>query len=197
MARKSSKQKTSSSSTTEASASAPTPEPVPEVQNEVIPQEKTAPVVGEVIGQMFTETLSTLDRLRAEVSALTKHVRRLKAQSDREIKLAQKTSRRRKNANRKPSGFTKPTPISEELATFLGKDKETLMARTEVTKEINRYIRENNLKDPKNGRNINADSKLRKLLKLSKSDKLTFFNLQTFLSGHFKKATPATTTETA
>jgi upstream activation factor subunit UAF30 len=61
------------------------------------------------------------------------------------------------------------------------------MARTEVTKEINQYIVTNNLQDKNNGRIIRADTKLRKLLRLNKSDELTYFNLQKYMSPHFPK----------
>jgi len=40
------------------------------------------------------------------------------------------------------SGFARPTLISDQLAEFLGKDKGSLIARTDVTREINTYIRE-------------------------------------------------------
>ena len=65
------------------------------------------------------------------------------------------------------------------------------MARTEVTREINAYIRTNSLQDKKNGRKINPDSALSKLLKLKKTDELTYFNLQRYMSPHFAKAAPA------
>jgi chromatin remodeling complex protein RSC6 len=87
--------------------------------------------------------------------------------------------------SRVPSAFIKPTRISDELAVFLEKDKGTKMARTEVTREINRYIRLHNLQDPSNGRKINPDVKLRSLLRLSNNDELTYFNLQRYMSPHF------------
>jgi chromatin remodeling complex protein RSC6 len=62
------------------------------------------------------------------------------------------------------------------------------MARTVVTKEINTYIRNHNLQDKENGRKINPDTKLAALLKLKKSDELTYFNLQKYMSPHFAKA---------
>jgi chromatin remodeling complex protein RSC6 len=105
------------------------------------------------------------------------------------LKNAQKASSKKKRStgNRQPSGFVKPTLISDELAAFLGKEKGSLLARTAVSKEINAYIRANSLQDPANGRKINADSKLSKLLKLSKTDELTYFNLQKFMKHHFTK----------
>jgi chromatin remodeling complex protein RSC6 len=62
------------------------------------------------------------------------------------------------------------------------------MARTEVTRDINAYIRKNNLQDKANGRKINPDEKLAELLKLKKTDELTYFNLQRYMSPHFAKA---------
>ena len=107
----------------------------------------------------------------------------------RQLKQAHKQGRKkRKTGNRAPSGFVKPTKISTELASFLNKPKGTEMARTEVTREINTYIRAHKLQDPANGRRILADAKLRKLLKLGKNDELTYFNLQRYMSPHFAKA---------
>jgi chromatin remodeling complex protein RSC6 len=64
------------------------------------------------------------------------------------------------------------------------------MARTEVTREINTYIRAHKLQDATNGRKINADKKLSDLLHLPSEDELTYFNLQKYMSVHFPK-TPA------
>jgi upstream activation factor subunit UAF30 len=89
--------------------------------------------------------------------------------------------------NRIPSGFVQPTRISDELAKFLGVPVGTEMARTEVSRLINTYIRVNNLADPQNGRIINADSKLRKLLRLGKNDELTYFNIHRYMKPHFHR----------
>ncbi len=162
---------------------------------------ETAPAVNEVIaetvqvgptmGDDFGDLLAQLNGMRSQITSMSASIRALRVRSEREIKTAQKIGRKRKNANRKPSGFTKPSLISNELASFLGVDPGTEMARTSVTKEINKYIIAQNLKDPKNGRHILADGKLRKLLKLGKSEELTYFNLQKFMSPHFPKVTPA------
>ena len=82
-------------------------------------------------------------------------------------------------------GFLHSTLISNELAIFLDKPIGTLMARTEVTRDINAYIRTNKLQDKVDGRTINADVKLSTLLKLKCGEELTYFNLQRFLSQHF------------
>lgn len=116
----------------------------------------------------------------------------LKRQHARELRAANKANKRRKtNANRAPSGFVKPTLISNELAAFLGKPEGSVLARTEVTREVNAYIRNQKLQDKDNGRKINPDAKLLKLLKLKKGDELTYFNLQKYMAAHFAKSTPA------
>jgi len=164
-----------------------TPAPTTETVNAVVEETPTGPSLRDDFDELVTE----LTAMRTHITKLSNHVKALRTRSEREVKAAQKASRKRKNPNRKPSGFVKPTPISPELATFLGKEKGVEMARTEVTKEINQYIKANKLADPENGRRIIADGKLRKLLNISKTEELTYFNLQKFIKHHFYKATPA------
>lgn len=138
----------------------------------------------------FTDFLSKLQSLTTQFASLKTEFRSLEKRSIRELKAAQKANakRKRKNCNRAPSGFVKPTLISNELAGFLNKPIGTEMARTEVTREINGYIREHNLQDKDNGRKINPDKKLASLLKIKSGDELTYFNLQRYMSPHFAKS---------
>jgi upstream activation factor subunit UAF30 len=142
------------------------------------------------VAAQSVEFLAKLNQLSVIVSSLKNEYRTLEKKWARELKVAQKANskRKRKTGNRAPSGFVKPTRISDELAKFLEKPAGTEMARTDVTREINKYIRSHNLQDSQNGRKINPDSKLSSLLKLKKTDELTYFNLQRFMSPHFSKA---------
>ena len=151
-------------------------------------QNVVAAVVAEV--GLFAASHSKLQTLGAALAALRSELRVIERQVERELRAARKASekKRRKNINRQPSGFVKPTLISNELATFLGKSLGAEMARTEVTREINAYIRDNKLQDKDNGRRILPDAKLKKLLKLKDGDELTYFNLQRFMSPHFSTA---------
>ena len=173
-----------------AAAATPAPEPVA----------AAAPVEGAVetvsVASEFTDFMTKLQQLGAVVSALKSEFRSLEKKASRELKTAAKAShkRKRKTGNRSPSGFVKPTLISDELATFLGKTNGTQMARTEVTREINAYIRANQLQDKTNGRRINADTKLASLLKLTSGEELTYFNLQRYMSPHFAKSAAAVAT---
>lgn len=143
------------------------------------------------LAEQSVEFLAKLQQLSVMISNLKTEYRALEKKWSREVKTAQKVSskRKRKAGNRAPSGFVKPTKISDELASFLGKEKGSEMARTEVTRDINKYIRTHNLQDKENGRKINPDTKLASLLKLKKTDELTYFNLQRYMSPHFAKAT--------
>ena len=163
-----------------------------------------APVCESAVDATLTdkseEFFGKLQQIGSMISSLKTEYRSLQKQWSRDMKTVQKQSskNKRKSGNRKPSGFVKPTRISDELASFLGKDKGTEMARTSVTKEINAYIRANGLQDATNGRKINPDSKLSSLLKLTKEDQLTYFNLQKFMCHHFAKSVkPAEVVTTA
>ena len=139
------------------------------------------------ISAQFASISSKLQQVVAFAATLRSELRSLERHAVKEIRIAQKASakKRRKVGNRAPSGFVKPTVIYKELSEFLGKTDGAEMARTEVTREINAYIRNNNLQDKENGRRINPDSKLKSLLKLKKGEELTYFNLQRYMSPHF------------
>jgi chromatin remodeling complex protein RSC6 len=134
--------------------------------------------------------LAKLQQLSVVISALKVEYRTLEKNWTRELKnsMKQSSKRKRKSGNRAPSGFVKPTRISDELAKFLDKPSGSEMARTEVTRDINQYIRANNLQDKENGRKIIPDTKLAGLLKLKKGEELTYFNLQRYMSPHFAKS---------
>jgi len=170
---------------------APTPTPTPVV--EAASADATAEVS---VTEQSLEFIAKLQQLGLLISSLKTEYRTLEKKWTRELKASQKQNsrRKRKTGIRKPSGFVKPTRISDELATFLGKDVGSEMARTEVTREINAYIRANKLQDENNGRTINPDIKLASLLKIQKSDVLTYFNLQRYMSPHFAKSVKAETT---
>jgi chromatin remodeling complex protein RSC6 len=185
------------SKSTKTSKSAPTKTdaaPVASTPVTVVTDASSDAVVSDVssLSTLFGEFGSKLQALSSGISSLRSDFRTLERHAAREMRAAQKASKRkRKSGNRAPSGFVKPTLISKELADFLGKPVGTEWARTEVTREINAYIRTHSLQDKENGRKINPDTKLRSLLQLKKGEELTYFNLQKYMSPHFAKATPA------
>lgn len=188
--KKAKKQKTQKSETTlvsEVAAPVVSPAPVvaPTTEDAVVDADGEAP-----LAEQSVEFLGKIHQLGVLVSGLKAEYRVLQKKWGQQLKKyqAQTNKRKRKSGNRAPSGFVKPTRISEELAKFLGKEAGTEMARTDVTREIDAYIKANNLRDKDNGRKIHPDNKLAALLKLKKTDELTYFNLQRFMSPHFAKA---------
>jgi chromatin remodeling complex protein RSC6 len=162
-----------------ASSSSVTDSSVPEIPLELL----EVPLL-----EQSTNFLKKLNEYGSAFSQLKTEFRILEKKWARELKIAQKQgAKKRRNPNKAPSGFVRPTPISKELAIFLNLPIGTEIARTEVTKEINNYIKQNDLKNKTNGRNIIPDEKLKVLLKLEDTDELTFFNLQRYIKHHFYK----------
>ena len=194
--------KATKASKTSASASVATPVVVaPVVSTTAVVTETVEEAVSDVVDgdasllEKSAEFCTKLQQLGALITTLKSEYKVLEKQWSRELKSANKLSvkRKRKSGNRAPSGFVKPTRISDELATFLEKPIGSEMARTEVTRDINKYIRTNALQDKENGRHINPDDKLSALLKINKGEELTYFNLQRYMSPHFSKAVKTTT----
>jgi hypothetical protein len=160
----------------------------------IVPDEVVSVVLAPVsveasLAEQSTDFFSKLQQLGAVISGLKSEYRALEKRWTKELKVSAKNSnkKRKRAANRAPSGFVKPTKISDELATFLDKPTGSEMARTEVTRDINLYIRTNSLQDKSNGRKINPDPKLAELLKINAGEELTYFNLQKYMSRHFAK----------
>ena len=153
------------------------------------------PTVADTIAsleQEFSTVIATLGRLSSDLTKIKTELRAYHSHATREVKAAAKAKGRRSKpraGGRPASGFVKPTLISNELATFLGVKAGTEMARTEVTKALHAYIQQHKLKNKDNGRIIEADGALSKLLKLQKGEQLTYFNLQKYMTPHFAKHT--------
>ena len=165
-------------------ASAPAPEPVVEASAPAEAEKSEDNDLMETSAVFFAK----LQQLGTMLTAVKSEYRALEKKWVKEIKASQKAAKKkRKVGNRAPSGFVKAARISDELATFLGVDKGVEMARTDVTKEITAYVKAHSLQDKDNGRQINPDAKLKKLLHLKSDDVLSYFNLQKFMSPHSEK----------
>jgi chromatin remodeling complex protein RSC6 len=142
--------------------------------------------------EQYQEMAQIMAEREVEILKLTKaNVRDWKLLhrlNNRAIKESRKNRRSKNSSNRKQvkSGFNKPTAVPVGVASLFDIEEGTLLARTVVTKMIYQYIRDHNLQNPENKREIRPDSKIRKLFLLSKTDKLSFENFQT----HMKKLYP-------
>ncbi len=66
----------------------------------------------------------------------------------------------------------------------MNKDSGSMVARTEVTKYLIKYIKEHSLQNKENKRIIAPDKKLSELLECGE-DEVTYFNLQKYMNKHF------------
>ena len=123
---------------------------------------------------------SELASLRNEIKSLTKIVRKIRAHQ--EDPSGEKAKARAVN-----NGFNRTLDISPKLREFLGLEADETVSRSEVTRRINKYINENGLKHPDNGRMIILDAKLVDLLAPPEGVQVTFLNIQKYLSPHYVK----------
>lgn len=182
-----------------AAAAAPAPAAAVPVAASAVAAEATVSAAEPEEVRLETEAKSITARLlavRETVSELISEAKRLEKKAAKVQKLADKR-RRRKVVEGEPgkparvSIFQVPTGLTPELCTFMGRPAGSLESRSNVTKFITKYVSDNNLK---NKHDINADAKLLKLLRLTKEDKLTYFNLQKYLNVHYLKADKPVTT---
>jgi len=190
---------------------------VKKVQKETVSKKETpvpvesmkassVPVPENVSTEVNIETLmAKLLSEQVEIAELHKqHTRKIKECMKlykRERKQLSKKSKKVKdpNAPKKPNAFTTPIKISDKLCTFLKKPKGSLMARTEVTKAISKYIKSNKLFVPENKKQFRPDSYLGNILSpldgITKDKNgvtdvekgYTYFNLQRYIRGEFIK----------
>jgi|TARA_B100001094_G_scaffold122514_1_gene118222 upstream activation factor subunit UAF30 len=130
---------------------------------------------------MSIETvLEEITALRSDIKSLSKIVRKIKTKQDDPN--GEKAAARALN-----NGFNRKQAISEELRSFLDLPEGELVSRSTVTRSINKYVTENNLKHPDNGRLLMLDDKLKSLLKPPDDVQITFLNLQKYLSPHYTR----------
>lgn len=142
-------------------------------------------VTDEISKPKEERTLKTAVKFLRTVN---KQLKTLRSQSGKVMKNKNKNTKRKGNNN---SGFLKPVKISQEMAEFTGWDPEQLRSRVDVTREICSYIKEHDLQNPDDRRQIQVekDPVLQKLLGYNKKsdDPLTYYSLQTHLKKHFQK----------
>jgi chromatin remodeling complex protein RSC6 len=190
-----------------ASASAPVATAAPTPRKKVVKTVEAPSVAPSTTGDATTATATTaveqvdahedLETLANEMIRMAKRLleasRQAKKDYNRQVKKAEQTGKRRSRrgadgeSTHSNSVFLQPAKISAELAGFCGVAADTLLSRTEATRKIAAYIKEHDLQNPENRREIRADATLTKLFSLSAEDKLNYFNLQRYIKPHFIK----------
>jgi chromatin remodeling complex protein RSC6 len=139
--------------------------------------------------------LSKLTSFLTKVSVVNKEVRELQTIGRTLEKdfnavvraLSKKKNKHRNNENRALSGFAMPSLLSNELYTFLDIQEGTLIPRKQVTRMLNEYIKENNLRNETDRRIILPDDNLKRIFNCTENDNVTYFNLQSYVKHHFIK----------
>ena len=183
--------------------------PVPEEVEAPVPEEVEAPPPSPVKARRAPtreSVLSSMDdiveNIESEIQNLrdgptktkgikflrsvNKRIKILRGQTARVMRQKQKTGR----SNNRNSGFLKPVRISDEMARFTNWDPKELRSRVQVTKYICDYIKEHDLQNPADRRQIKPDVKLQKLLGYNpkkNKDPLRYYSLQTYMKPHFPK----------
>jgi len=150
-----------------------------EVADQVLEESSTEILFNKAINQ-FQDIQNAMKTLHSNLKVLQKEILRERKESKKKESKIKKKSDKKKS----PSGFAKPSPISSELASFLGLSSSEQIARTDVTSKVIAYVKAHNLQNPENKKQIVPDAKLATILQ-SGNDVVTFFNLQTYLKKHF------------
>jgi|UniRef100_A0A6C0AMU2 upstream activation factor subunit UAF30 len=157
--------------------------------------------------QRFERLIKTKQDLMIELKREVQELKKMQRDHELALKEASKRSRKKRvrdeNSTRKPSGFASPVVVSDELYSFLesfGVKKGDPIARTDVTRYVTTYIKDKDLQNPENRREIVPDTVLDRLFGPAMEHKdpndatsplvYTYLKLQRYLSQHFpKKAT--------
>lgn len=101
-----------------------------------------------------------------------------------------KMKKKRAGGDNNTSGFKKPVGITQALADFTGWDVNQKYSRIDTTRFLCNYIKENDLQNPEDRRQILPDEKLCKVLEFdpkTSKDPMTYFRLQVYVQKCFIK----------
>lgn len=159
------------------------------VENPIIDNDVQPGIINSKLLEQFESIISTISLFKINLTSMQNEIRSLEKGVRKEFKHIKKTAISNKpKSKRAPSGFAKPTKVTKELCAFMNKTEGTEIARTDVTKALVSYIKENNLSYSENKQIIIPDDKLKGLLGIdNESKQLTYFNIQQYMNKHFCK----------
>jgi chromatin remodeling complex protein RSC6 len=139
--------------------------------------------------KQFDDLICGLNMVKGQINGIQSTLKQLEKDVKKQMKGLKKEAEKNKNkGNRSPSGFAKPSKVTKELCAFMNKSEGSEIARTEVTKALVAYIKENKLENEANRKIIMPDNKLKFLLGVEDGQELTFFNIQKYMNKHFVKS---------
>jgi hypothetical protein len=140
------------------------------------------------VEQEIASLIASHQKIRDEAVANIKTLQRLQKRVAKEVKEAGKRRRRSKKEGedgapkeKRPTIFTTPVTLKDELCSFLGKSKGTQMTPADVTRAFSAYVDSHKLKDAEKGHTIHPDAAMRKVLGVKEGETLTYRNIQSYL----------------
>lgn len=130
--------------------------------------------------------MASFESLESAIKSLHREMRKIRQLL--EDPTGEKAKKRTEN-----NSFKRPLKVSDKLRTFLQLQPDEMISRSEVTKRINQYAAEHNLK---NGQKINLDAALKDLLNPPEGTDITYLNIQRYMKDHYIKDTPPPPTPT-
>lgn len=133
----------------------------------------------------FVENCKTEKGTKNQKTGLMKKLKQLQNDSYKLLKIKyMRDDKKPKSENN--SGFMKPIKISSDLAQFLETDPNEPITRVHVTKKLCQYIKEKDLQNPQDRREIVPDNKLKNLFNMG-DEKLTYYSMQKHIQQHIFK----------
>lgn len=126
-----------------------------------------------------------MESILASLQALEKAVKSLQRVNHKILQRLEDPTGEKAKARSENNSFKKPQQVSDQLRSFLKLGKDEMISRSDVTKRVFAYAKENNLN---NGKVINLDPVLKELLKPAEGQDITVTNLQKFINHHYIKA---------
>jgi chromatin remodeling complex protein RSC6 len=150
--------------------------------------EAAAPADVKTVDQEISALISTFQSQRDQAVSAIKTLQRLQKRVAKEVKEAGRRRRRAKKEDengvpkeKRPTIFTTPVTLKDELCVFLGKTKGSQMTPADVTRAFSAYVDSNKLKDAEKGHTIHPDAAMRKVLNVKDGEVLTYRNVQSYL----------------
>jgi len=147
--------------------------------------------MSEEFVEQFESIINSMTNVKNQIIVLQQQMKSLEKGVKKEcLRLKKETDKSKNKGNKSPSGFAKPTLVTNDLCKFMNREEGSEIARTDVTKALISYIENNNLKNSENKKIIIPDEKLKNLLGIEdkKDITLTYFNIQKYMNKHFVKS---------
>jgi chromatin remodeling complex protein RSC6 len=138
------------------------------------------------VEQEISELVALHQKLRDQSVAAIKTLQKLQKRVAKEVKEAGRRRRVKKEDDgtpkeKRPTIFTTPVTLKDELCLFLGKSKGSQMTPADVTRAFSAYVDAHKLKDAEKGHTIHPDAAMRKVLNVNDSEKISYRNIQKHL----------------